>query len=170
MLDAPRFARPLMSTDELKRREVELADDKKPSVFKVRAQMLEQGRTDAMLAATDELTIRLKVYASGGENELHAHPEEDHAFIILQGSARFFGPEGEIMELGRHEGIMMPAGNLYRFNATSTEPLVILRVGNPNYKKQTAPHRINARGEEMKGDAKENKGEPVIFRDGAFFG
>ena len=170
MLDQPKFVEPAMTTDALKRQEMELAENKKPSAFKVRGQMLSQGRTDAMLAATDNLTVRLKVYASGGENELHAHPTEDHTFIILQGSARFYGPDGEIMELRPNEGIMMPSGNFYRFNATSAEPLVLLRVGGPNYKKQKAPYRINIDGEEMRGDSKENKKAPVIFKDGEFFG
>ncbi len=170
MLDAPEFTAPAKSSDELKRREAEMAADTKPSAFKLRGQMLEQGRTDTMLAATDNLTLRLKVYASGGENELHAHPTEDHAFIILQGSARFFGPEGEIMELGKNEGLMMPGGNFYKFFATSDEPLVILRVGNPNVKLQPRPYRINMKGEEMKGDARENNTRKVIFKEGEFFG
>lgn len=170
MLDQPKLVEPAMTTDELKRQETALADNTKPSVFKLRGQMLSQGRTDAMLAATDNLTLRLKVYASGGENELHAHPTEDHAFIILQGSARFYGPDGEIMELGPNEGIMMPCGNLYKFNATSEEPLVLLRVGGPNTRKQTAPHRINVNGDEMRGDSRENKKVEVIFKDGEFFG
>ena len=55
--------------------------------------MLAQGRTDTVLAATEDLSVRLKVYSSGGENELHAHPTEDHVFVILQGSARFYGPD-----------------------------------------------------------------------------
>jgi hypothetical protein len=46
----------------------------------------------------------------------------------------------------------------------------MIRVGNPNYKKQSAPYRLNANGDEMRGDSKENKSVPVIFRDGAFFG
>ena len=170
MLDQPKFVEPAMTTGELKRQETELAGNTKPSVFKVRGQMLSQGRTDAMLAATDNLTLRLKVYASGGENELHAHPTEDHAFIILQGAARFYGPDGEIMELRPNEGIMMPRGNLYKFNATSEEPLVLLRVGGPNTRKQMAPRRINVNGDEMRGDSKENKKVPVIFKDGEFFG
>ena len=170
MLDSPEFIAPAMTTNELKDQEVKLAENKTPSVFKVRAQMLEQGRTDTMLAATDNLTVRLKVYASGGENELHTHTQEDHSFIILQGSARFFGPEDEIMELGKHQGIMLPGGAFYKFFATSDEPLVLLRIGNPNVKKQTPPYRVNIKGEEMKGDSKENKKVPVIFKDGAFFG
>ena len=34
----------------------------------------------------------IKVYASGGENTLHAHNNEDHMFVILQGTAIFHGP------------------------------------------------------------------------------
>ena len=153
MLDSPEFIAPAMTTNELKDQEVKLAENKTPSVFKVRAQMLEQGRTDTMLAATDNLTVRLKVYASGGENELHTHTQEDHS-----------------MELGKHQGIMLPGGAFYKFFATSDEPLVLLRIGNPNVKKQTPPYRVNIKGEEMKGDSKENKKVPVIFKDGAFFG
>ena len=170
MLDAPEFAAPAMGTNELKRQEAALAENKKPTVFKLRAQMLEQGRTDTKLAATDDMTLRLKVYASGGENELHAHPEEDHAFIILQGSADFYGPEGEAIKLGAHEGIMLPKGNLYWFNATSEEPLVMLRIGNPNYKKMGTPGRINAEGKEMRGDSEENKTVPIIFKADEYFG
>ena len=170
MLDAPQFAKPAPTNDAMKQQEIEMAKNKKPSVFSLRGQLLEQGRTDTMLAATDELTLRLKIYASGGENELHAHPSEDHAFIILQGSARFFGPEGEMLELSKHQGITLPAGNLYRFYATSEEPLVMIRAGNPNYARQKKPNRINAKGEPMKGDSEENKSMPVIYKEGAFFG
>ena len=170
MLDAPQFTPPARSNIEMKKQEVALADRKTPYVFSLKGQLLEQGRTDSVLAATDDLTIRLKIYASGGENELHAHTSEDHSFMILQGSARFFGPAGEEIELGQYEGIMLPRGNLYRFYATSKEPLVMIRVGNPNYRKQTPPYRIDRDGNEMRGDSKENKTVPVVFREGAFFG
>ena len=50
------------------------------TTFSLKAQMLDQGRTDTVLAATDDLSVRLKVYASGGENGLHAHVDEDHVF------------------------------------------------------------------------------------------
>ena len=170
MLDAPQFTAPAVTNDEMRQQEAALSEKKTPYVFSLKGQLLEQGRTDSMLAATDDLTIRLKIYASGGENELHAHPHEDHSFMILQGSARFFGPEGEAIELGQYEGIMLPRGNLYKFFATSEEPLVMIRVGNPNYKKQPAPRRIDKDGDEMRGDSKENKAVPVIFKEDAFFG
>jgi mannose-6-phosphate isomerase-like protein (cupin superfamily) len=170
MLDTPQFTAPALTNNEMKEQEEALADRKTPYVFSLKGQLLEQGRTDSMLAATDDLTIRLKIYASGGENELHAHTSEDHSFMILQGSGRFFGPEGEIVELGQYEGIMLPKGSYYKFFATSEEPLVMIRVGNPNHKFQPKPNRINIKGEEMKGDSKENKKVDVVFKEGEFFG
>ena len=159
-----------MTNKEMSEQEAALAEKKTPYVFSLKGQLLEQGRTDSVLAATDDLTIRLKIYASGGENELHAHTSEDHSFMILQGSARFFGPDDEEIELGQYEGIMLPHGNLYKFFATSEEPLVMIRVGNPNIKKQPKPTRIGKDGKELRGDSKENKTVPIIFKEGAFFG
>ena len=170
MLDVPEFAAAALSNTELHDRQRDQAEDTKPSVFKVKGKLLDQGRTDTPLATTDDLTIRLKIYASGGENELHAHPFEDHSFILLQGSAKFYGPEGETIELGPYEGIMLPKGNLYWFNATSEEPLVMLRIGNPNHSKMGTPNRINAEGNEMRGDSEENKAVPIIFKDDEYFG
>lgn len=161
---------PAMDKDGIKGQEIGLARRTKPYSFRVRAQLLDQGRTDTVLAATEDLTMRIKVYASGGENELHAHPHEDHLFVILQGSARFHGPSDESVELGPYEGFMVPKGNFYRFLATGTEPLVLLRVGSPGKERQAEPSRINIRGEPMEGESKENRTFPVIFREGAYFG
>lgn len=143
----------------------------KPTAFTLKAQMLAQGRTDTVLAATEDLSVRLKVYASGGENELHAHPDEDHVFIILQGGARFYGPEGETQDIRANQGFMMPKGMLYRFHATSTdECLVMLRIGTPNFQKQSKDDRLGADGKPLVGDPKENRTVPVVFREDVFFG
>lgn len=163
-------APPALTSADIFARQQEIADNAKPTIFRLGAQLLDQGRTDTPLAVTDDLTLRLKVYASGGENELHAHPQEDHVFVILQGSARFYGPEGEESELGAYEGIMLPKGTFYWFTATSEEPLVLIRVGTPDRSKQSEPYRINRDGEPMEGDSKENKKVPVVFREGAYFG
>jgi len=169
MLDSPEFTPPALTGKEMSDHEDALVADTKPHIFSLKGQLLEQGRTDSVLAATENLTVRLKIYASGGENELHAHPTEDHSFMILQGSARFFGPEDEAIDLGKYEGIMLPHGNYYKFFATSDEPLVMIRVGNPCHAKMAPPNRINIEGNEMRGDSKENKKVEVIFKD-AFFG
>src|SRR5216117_3566762 len=108
------------------------------------------------------------VYASGGENGLHTHPNEDHTFIVLQGSARYYDADGGHTDVGKHEGIMLPAGAYYWFEATSKEPLVLVRIG-CRVGSQDASGRVNIRGEAMPGDSKENKRVPVVVRDGEFF-
>ena len=144
------------------------ATAKKPSFFKMRAQMLDKGRTNTPLARTDNMWAILKVYASGGENGLHTHPNEDHTFIVLQGSARYYDADGGHTDVGKHEGIMLPAGAYYWFEATSKEPLVLVRIG-CRVGSQDASGRVNMRGEAMPGDSKENKRVPVVVRDGEFF-
>ena len=141
---------------------------KKPSFFKMRAQMLDQGRTNTALARTDNMWATLKVYASGGENALHTHPHEDHTFIVLQGSARYYDADGGHTDVGKHQGIMLPAGAYYWFEATSKEPLVLVRVG-CRAGPQDASGRLNIHGEPMPGDSKENKRVPVVVREGEFF-
>ncbi len=99
------------------------------SHFKMRVPLLDEGRSNHAMAKTDNMWATVKVYASGGENGLHTHPNEDHCFVILQGSARYFDAEGDFIDVARHEGVMLPAGVYYHFHATSKEPLVLLRIG-----------------------------------------
>jgi len=61
----------------------------KPAFFKLEAQLPQQGRTDTPVAASDRMWVVLKTYAADGENGLHAHPNEDHTFVVLQGEATF---------------------------------------------------------------------------------
>jgi mannose-6-phosphate isomerase-like protein (cupin superfamily) len=170
MYDLVEDAAPGLTDTALRDRQIALARNKKPTRFKMKAQLLDQGRTDTVLAATDSLTVRLKVYAEGGENELHAHPHEDHFFVVLQGAAEFHGPADEKVVVGPNEGIMMPKGNFYWFVAVPGAPLVMLRVGSPNSNLQGTPDRIDFKGEPMAGNSAENKTRPVKFRPGAWFG
>ena len=91
--------------------------------------LLEQGTTYDALATAENLWISVKVYASGGENALHAHGGEDHAFIVLQGKATFTFGDGRSQIVGAHQGVMIPKNVLYKFEADETENLVLLRVG-----------------------------------------
>lgn len=139
------------------------------TTFKLRAQLLEQGRTDEEILRTDNMWLRLKVYASGGENVLHAHPVEDHMFLILQGRAIFYDKEGQSQELGRYEGIMLPARTYYWFCATGDEPLVLFRVGCKAGENKGVT-RVDINDMPLHGESAENNEVPVVFRDGAFFG
>ena len=91
--------------------------------------LLEQGTTYDSLATAENLWVSIKVYASGGENALHAHGGEDHAFIVLQGKANFTFGDGRTSVVGKYEGVMIPKNALYKFEADQSENLVLLRVG-----------------------------------------
>jgi mannose-6-phosphate isomerase-like protein (cupin superfamily) len=146
--------------------------------FRLRTPLLSSGRSHTILAsckaATGAMNIAIKCYAEGGENEFHAHAREDHTFIVLQGRARFFQPGGPPQELGRNEGILLPAGALYKFEVTSDEPLVLLRVGNvwqPVAGETTAENsgRQDTGGAAFGASAKANKGAKGAPIPGAFY-
>lgn len=138
--------------------------------YRVRAQLLSQGRTDTILTATDNLEVRIKVYASGGENTLHAHNGEDHTFVVLQGAARFWDREGRTTDVGVHQGVLLPAGAMYKFEAISTEELVLLRMRASTPGAVGAAPRVGATGRPMPGSSKENRGDiEVIFKPDAYF-
>jgi mannose-6-phosphate isomerase-like protein (cupin superfamily) len=159
-------------TEELrKRREAVIAASAPAHKFKLRTQLLKEGRTTDLISSTDNMRVHVKVYASGGENGLHNHTDEDHFHLVLQGSALFYGPRGEEVHCGPWEGLMLPAGSFYRFNATSDEPLVLLRVG-ARAAEQTSEHdRLNIYGDPLPTEAPGN-GQPkrVVPREGEFFG
>ncbi|HZS01520.1 MAG TPA: cupin domain-containing protein [Chloroflexota bacterium] len=136
-------------------------------VYRLRTPLMKQGRSDITLSQTENMTVRIKCYAAGGENEFHAHAAEDHTFVVLQGKARFSNPEGEIATLGRNEGIMLPRGAFYKFESCADEPLVLLRVG---AKLGTAEiPRVTVDGRPIPGDSLENKTVPPIVLEGAFY-
>ncbi len=135
-----------------------------PTFFKLRAQLLKEGRSIQPLAETENLWTWIKVYATGGENTLHAHTKEDHMFIVLSGEGTFWGPNGEEKVLTRNDGLMLPAGTFYHFNSSGDEPLVLLRVGS-----RAEPGNIKMRmgidGEECRGGTDKNKFTPPVFDD-----
>ena len=134
--------------------------------FNMRVPLLDQGRMDTEICRAGGMTARVKVYASGGENELHCHAGQDHMFVVLQGSARFYDKDQKTYDVTKHEGVMLPAGCYYWFNATSAEPLVMLRVDNAT---KPGDDRLGINGKALPGNSIENKTVPVIVREGAFF-
>jgi len=135
-----------------------------PTFFKLEAQLPIEGRTNIPLAASDSMWVVLKTYASGGVNELHAHPHEDHTFVILQGAAKFYGPNKEERIAKAGEGVLLPAGTFYWFHVTSEEQLVMLRIG-AQAGQGDRFRRIDIKGEIMQGDDPANKQVPLILSD-----
>ncbi|MBL0423376.1 cupin domain-containing protein [Ramlibacter sp. AW1] len=141
----------------------------RPSFFAVTGPLPLTGRTDTVLAATPAMTVILKGYAESGENTLHAHTDEDHVFVVLQGEANFHGPHGELKTIGPLHGVMMPRGTFYRFRASPGQPLVMLRIGAAAVEGGNMFARIGIDGREMAGNSKENQHEEPVL-SGEFFG
>ncbi|HLG70338.1 MAG TPA: cupin domain-containing protein [Chloroflexota bacterium] len=139
----------------------------KAETFRVRTPLTSKGRLDTVLAQAEELQIRIKCYAEGGENVLHAHTKEDHSFIILQGKARFYDGDNNSQVLGRNEGILLPRGAKYYFQSCGDEPLVLLRVSNKG--PATGDSRVAPDGHALPGNSAENKHEDGVVIPGAFY-
>ncbi len=146
--------------------------------------LLEQGTTYDPLATAENLWVNIKVYASGGENALHAHGGEDHAFIVLQGMATFTFGDGGVKTVRTHEGVMIPKNVQYKFEADEAENLVLLRVGGGQRKvkglddltrfgapKEIAQQTVDAQGGVKVGHDPKNgeTAKPRIYAQGKFF-
>src|SRR3984893_19460064 len=87
--------------EELRARVSAQVANAKPSFFRLEAQLPKQGRTDTPVAASDKMWVVLKTYAADGENGLHAHPHEDHSFVVLQGEATLYWPKDRTRTIGK---------------------------------------------------------------------
>jgi mannose-6-phosphate isomerase-like protein (cupin superfamily) len=143
-------------------------DLSKPQMFGLKVRLPKKGRGSALLAATDRMWINLKTYAEGGENTLHAHTNEDHTFIVLQGKATFYGPEGESVTFTRNQGILLPRGCTYYFHAEPGEALVLLRVGCVVDAQSVPWTRTDGKGSPLPGSSKKNKSVVTEFTDEYF--
>ena len=142
----------------------------KVTTYSMKVPLLTSGRTNQVLARTDTVEVRAKVYASGGENALHTHLDEDHTFFVLDGEATFYGPDEETVVVGRYEGIMLPAGAFYRFQSTGDTNLVLLRIGADGAPPEgTTEPRGGIDGLPLPGKDPRNKQQPPEF-SGATFG
>lgn len=142
----------------------------KVTTYSMKVPLLTSGRTNQVLASTDTVEVRAKVYAQGGENALHTHLDEDHTFFVLDGQATFYGPEEQTTVVGRYEGIMIPAGAFYRFQSTGDTNLVLLRFGaDVEPPEGTTEPRIGIDGLPLPGKDPRNKQVPPVL-SGATFG
>jgi mannose-6-phosphate isomerase-like protein (cupin superfamily) len=162
---SPVFAQ---SPEDLRAKVTAQIVDAKPSFFKLDARLPKQGRTDTPVAASDKMWVVLKTYAADGENGLHAHPNEDHTFVVLQGEAIFYGPNGEEKTIGKNEGVLLPHGTFYWFKAKGEQPLVMARIGAAAFDGVDRHGRIHPDGSEMRGDSVENKQVPLIMSEDWF--
>src|SRR3954463_2612880 len=83
-------------------------------ILTLRTQLVSSGHTKDLLAETDNTTFHIHCYGpKGGENGLHAHVDEDHLFVVLQGEAQFFDRDGALPVLRKNQALMLPKGCFY---------------------------------------------------------
>jgi len=124
--------------------------------FALQSNYLSAGRINIDLAKEDVLWLSLKVNAEGGENAIHAHSQEEHAFIVLEGEVTFFNKEEEGKVLRQYEGIMIPKGAYYRYLNTGGTNLFLLRVGAKLGPQQGDASRLRPDGTSLPSGSTEN--------------
>ena len=140
----------------------------KAQVFSLKTPLLSSGRTTLSIAGTDLLKLAVKVHAQGGENGLHTHQKEDHAFVVMQGQATFHDGKGTETVVNKYEGILLPRGAFYNFQATGDENLVLLRVSS-SLEGGIGDFRVGPNGRPL--TLEENKKPPnTTVIPGQFFG
>jgi mannose-6-phosphate isomerase-like protein (cupin superfamily) len=151
------------------KKEMKMADANNPitSVFSLKTPKLSSGKLTNSVAQTDLMNVAVKVYASGGENAMHQHPHEDHAFIVLEGQATFYlGTDDNIKVCNKYDGVLVPKGASYWFKSSSPENLVLIRVGAATVRPEN--WRAFPDGKPFVGLDKENKNDPLVRVPGEF--
>ena len=85
-------------------------------------------KRSSMLANSGLISVNVQVVSrDGGETNLHAHSRQDAVWFVLSGRAKFYGKDGESVELGPKDALFIPKGTPYWFESASDEPLEIMR-------------------------------------------
>jgi mannose-6-phosphate isomerase-like protein (cupin superfamily) len=143
----------------------------KAQVFSLKTPYMKQGRVTQRVAETPNLWIHTKINAEGGENEIHTHLDEDHAFVVLEGEMSVFDEKGNEMKVRQYQGVMIPSGAYYRYLNTGSGNLVVLRIGaGINSQPQGGEEmRVRPDGRPLPSGSIENKTLPPIEEPGKFF-
>ena len=98
-------------------------------VAKINPQMVSRGKKGQSLFRTDILGATVQVVTEGGETNMHAHSGLDSCWFVLSGIARFYGYGDKLIaEAGKNEGVFIPKGTPYWFEAAGEERLEILHI------------------------------------------
>jgi mannose-6-phosphate isomerase-like protein (cupin superfamily) len=139
--------------------------------FSLKTPYMKQGRVTKLVAETANMWIHTKINAEGGENEIHAHLDEDHSFIVLEGQMSVFDERGNEMQVKQYQGVMIPKGAYYRYLNTGPGNLVVIRIG-AGVKGQPQggeEMRVRPDGRPLPAGSVENKTLPPIEMPGKFF-
>ena len=107
------------------------------------------GKAIVQLAGSDIIRGRVQVVRESGENNLHSHRGMDGFWMVLAGRARFYGPgDALIGEFGKHQGILIPRGEMYWFeSASDDEELEILQMA--GFEKGAKIERVDAEPQKL---------------------
>ena len=143
----------------------------KAQLFSLKTPYMKQGRVTQTVAKTENMWIATKINAEGGENEIHTHLNQDHAFIVLEGEMSVFDENGSEMKIKPYQGVMLPKGAYYRYLNTGAGNLVVLRIGayTPDRPQKGTAMRVMPDGKPIEGGSVENKSLPPIEMPGKFF-
>jgi mannose-6-phosphate isomerase-like protein (cupin superfamily) len=140
-------------------------------VGSVRPQLLEEGKYGRNLLKGQVLGVGVQVIANGGENNLHHHPGNEAVYFVMNGAAKFYTTHDEpVAELKKNDYLYVPAGAPYWFESSSTENLVLIRVGaqlqQDDRRIDLSPATPNMTPVGGTGAG----GRKAVFKDGVFFG
>ena len=81
-----------------------------------------------MLARSDRAYVAVQVVRKGGENNLHSHSHVDGFWFVLNGRARFYTTDDELIgEFGPMEGVLVPRQFPYWFESSGVDELEMLQ-------------------------------------------
>lgn len=144
----------------------------RPETFDLKVPLLSAGMSRDLKCSGENSTFRIHCYSTGmGEKHgHHAHIEEEHLFVVLQGKAVFADLDDKLPPLGPNQGIWLPKGCFYEFFNPGPDPLVVLRFG-AQATGANASTRLTPEGEPIKGRSSANPelAKPVVI-EGKFFG
>ena len=101
-----------------------------------------RGKSYFDLMKSDAVKVEVQIVGDGGANRMHSHPYIDGTWYVLRGRGRFYGADDEPIEVGVDEGVFVPHGTRYRFEAAGDEPLQLFYVAVkiPNADRVEGPH------------------------------
>ena len=91
---------------------------------------IDRGKETFRIGEAGHLRVGVQLISKdGGETNLHAHTGTDSAWVVLKGSASFYGINDVfVAELGGLDAVFIPSGVPYWFKNSGDEPLEILHI------------------------------------------
>ena len=90
---------------------------------------IDRRRKTVWLGTTQRLFATIQAHREGGEVTLHSHTHLDGFWFVLSGRVRFYSDETTVCaDLGSMQGVLIPRGEKYWFQAYGPEDLEIFQI------------------------------------------